>query len=73
MAVGALQAGITNAAGNATPAAEPRVLGPATLEVAVLDADRPRRAVRRSTGPALEEMLPAVPEAAAGDNPEDNK
>lgn len=37
---------------------EPRVLGPSTLEVAVLDANRPRRAFRRITGAALEELLP---------------
>ena len=58
IAVGALRAGITSTAGNATPAAEPRVLGPATLEVAILDATRPRRAFRRITRPALEAMLP---------------
>lgn len=57
IAVGALRAGITSAAGNATPAAEPRVLGPSTLEVAVLDANRPRRAFRRITGTALETLL----------------
>lgn len=43
------------AAGNG---AEPRNLGPATLEVAILDVNRPRRAFRRITGPALEAMLP---------------
>ncbi|WP_343602966.1 proteasome subunit alpha [Mycobacterium sp.] len=37
---------------------EPRSLGPATLEVAILDANRPRRAFRRITGTALEELLP---------------
>ena len=58
IAVGALRAGITSTAGNATPAAEPRVLGPATLEVAILDATRPRRAFRRISRPALEAMLP---------------
>lgn len=51
IAVKALGAG-----GNGT---EPRTLGPSTLEVAVLDANRPRRAFRRITGPALEAMLPA--------------
>ncbi|BBZ33280.1 proteasome subunit alpha [Mycolicibacterium confluentis] len=51
IAVNALQS-----AGNG----EPRVLGPATLEVAVLDANRPRRAFRRITGAALEELLPVA-------------
>jgi proteasome alpha subunit len=37
---------------------EPRALGPSTLEVAILDANRPRRAFRRITGPALEAVLP---------------
>ena len=49
MAVGALKAG-----GNG----EPRALGPSTLEVAILDANRPRRAFRRITGSALEALLP---------------
>jgi proteasome alpha subunit len=38
--------------------AEPRTLGPSTLEVAILDANRPRRAFRRITGSALEAVLP---------------
>jgi proteasome alpha subunit len=37
---------------------EPRTLSPSTLEVAILDANRPRRAFRRITGPALEALLP---------------
>jgi proteasome alpha subunit len=37
---------------------EPRVLGSDTLEVAVLDVNRPRRAFRRITGAALEALLP---------------
>jgi proteasome alpha subunit len=57
-AVEALRAGISSTAGNATPPAEPRVLGPSTLEVAILDASRPRRAFRRITGPALDAVLP---------------
>ena len=36
---------------------EPRTLGVSTLEVAVLDQSRPRRAFRRITGPALEALL----------------
>jgi len=65
IAVGALRAGIASTAGNAMPAAEPRVLGPSTLEVAILDATRPRRAFRRIIGPALEAMLPAESNDAA--------
>ena len=69
IAVDALRTGIASAAGNATPAAEPRVLGPSTLEVAILDANRPRRAFRRITGPALEAVLPSmVPESGTGPN-----
>ena len=41
IAVGALRSGISTATGNSTPAVELRVLGPSTLEVAVLDASRP--------------------------------
>ncbi|MDT5331883.1 MAG: proteasome alpha subunit, partial [Mycobacterium sp.] len=33
-------------------------LGPSTLEVAILDTNRPRRAFRRITGSALEALLP---------------
>jgi proteasome alpha subunit len=50
IAVEALKAG-----GNGT---EARTLGPDTLEVAILDANRPRRAFRRITGPALDAVLP---------------
>lgn len=42
---------------------EQRVLGPSTLEVAILDANRPRRAFRRITGSALEALLPPPEEA----------
>ena len=72
IAVDALRTGIASATGNATPAAEPRVLGPATLEVAILDVNRPRRAFRRITGAALETVLPPVSgsdAAAAADEP----
>jgi len=55
IAIGALKSGIAAAAGNGT---EARVLGPATLEIAILDANRPRRAFRRITGSALEALLP---------------
>ena len=53
VAVDALHAG----AGNGDQA---RTLGPSTLEVAILDAKRPRRAFRRITGAALEALLPAA-------------
>lgn len=47
---------------------EPRTLGPSTLEVAILDANRPRRAFRRITGAALEALLPqAETPAESGD------
>jgi proteasome alpha subunit len=57
IAVDALRAGIASVAAAASPPAEPRVLGPSTLEVAILDANRPRRAFRRINGPALESLL----------------
>ena len=44
--------------GSGNGGAEPRALGPSTLEVAILDANRPRRAFRRITGSALEAVLP---------------
>ncbi|PQD98496.1 proteasome subunit alpha [Mycobacterium sp. EPG1] len=47
--------------------AEPRTLSPATLEVAILDANRPRRAFRRITGSALEALLPEPDSGAAAD------
>jgi proteasome alpha subunit len=74
VAVDALRAGITSASNNATPPSEPRVLGPSTLEVAILDVNRPRRAFRRITGAALENLLPKEsPDSAAapeGDSPD---
>ena len=45
---------------------EPRTLEAATLEVAVLDVNRPRRAFRRITGSALEALLP-VADAGEGE------
>jgi proteasome alpha subunit len=62
IAVGALRTGAAAANG-----AETRVLGASTLEVAVLDANRPRRAFRRITGSALEALIPdaETPEPAA--------
>jgi proteasome alpha subunit len=61
IAVDALQAGSTN--GGDEPS-----LGVSTLEVAILDANRPRRAFRRIIGPALERLLPkhAVSESDNG-------
>ena len=53
IAVDALRGG---AGGNGT---ESRTLGPSVFEVAVLDANRPRRAFRRITGAALEALIPA--------------
>ena len=52
IAIDALKAGAGNGG------SEPRTLGPSTLEVAILDANRPRRAFRRITGSALEALLP---------------
>ena len=50
IAVGAL--------GASSDGSEPRTLGPSTLEVAILDVNRRRRAFRRVTGAALEALLP---------------
>lgn len=66
VAVAALSAG---AGGTGS---EARTLGVSTLEVAILDANRPRRAFRRITGAALEALLPeAGPADAGGAEPED--
>jgi len=40
------------------PEGEPRLVGAAQLEVALLERARPRRAFRRLTGAALEDLLP---------------
>jgi proteasome alpha subunit len=53
IAINALKAGSAEGSGNDQPA-----LGVSTLEVAILDAKRPRRAFRRITGSALEALLP---------------
>jgi proteasome alpha subunit len=55
IAVRALEAGTS---GNGSGSAESRTLGAATLEVAILDQNRPRRAFRRITGSQLEGLLP---------------
>jgi proteasome alpha subunit len=71
IAVDALRVGI--ASNGSAPGAELRTLGVSTLEVAVLDVTRPRRAFRRITGPALEALMPAEPStpapAESGDQP----
>ncbi|MHA7663341.1 proteasome subunit alpha [Mycolicibacterium sp. HS_4_1] len=46
-----------------------RVLGAATLEVAILDAKRPRRAFRRITGAALDAVLPKAEAEAKDEGP----
>ena len=63
IAVEALRAGSASAdsSGNGQPA-----LGVASLEVAILDAKRPRRAFRRITGAALETLLRDVDPKAKG-------
>ena len=59
VAVDALKAGtVTAGTGSTGNGAEARTLGPSTLEIAILDANRPRRAFRRITGSALEALLP---------------
>ncbi len=52
IAVEALRAGSADSSGNGQPS-----LGVASLEVAILDANRPRRAFRRITRSALETLL----------------
>ncbi len=48
---------------------EPRTLGAAQLEVAVLDRTRPRRAFRRLTGALLEDVLDGAGTPGAGQGP----
>jgi proteasome alpha subunit len=55
IAVKALEAATS---GNGSGPAEPNPLSVSTLEVAILDQSRPRRAFRRITGSALETLLP---------------
>jgi proteasome alpha subunit len=54
-------------AGSANGGDEPK-LGVSTLEVAILDVSRPRRAFRRITGRALEALLPE-PNGSSGSEP----
>lgn len=63
VAVAALGAGVAPAA-NGAAEPEKKVLEVSSLEVAVLDQGRPRRAFRRIAGAALRDMLPAEPEPA---------
>ena len=65
IAVNALQAGMRRQQRRAA-----RVSVPATLEVAILDANRPRRAFRRITGSALEALLP-VEDSSSDENESD--
>ncbi|CPR04523.1 proteasome alpha-type subunit 1 [Mycobacterium bohemicum DSM 44277] len=59
IAVEALRAGSADAPGNSGGSGSDQpTLGVASLEVAVLDASRPRRAFRRITGSALNALLP---------------
>jgi proteasome alpha subunit len=61
IAVNALKAASGNSADDA--------LGVSSLEVAILDANRPRRAFRRITGAALEQLLPERTGAESSDDP----
>jgi proteasome alpha subunit len=60
IAVNALKAASGNSADDA--------LGVSSLEVAILDANRPRRAFRRITGAALEQLLPERTGAESSDD-----
>lgn len=62
IALNALRAGNADGTGNDQPQ-----LGVSSLEVAILDANRPRRAFRRITGSALEELLPKADVSDAKD------
>jgi proteasome alpha subunit len=64
IAVNALKAGSADTPGNEQPA-----LSVSTLEVAILDAARPRRAFRRITGPALERLVPETNGSGSADDP----
>ncbi|MCV7225216.1 proteasome subunit alpha [Mycolicibacterium komossense] len=73
IAVDALRVGIASSgtpsgsgSGSGSGSAEPRTLDVSTLEVAILDANRPRRAFRRITGAALEPLLPQADSEAEG-------
>ena len=67
IAVQALRAGSADSSGNGHPS-----IGVASLEAAVLDANRPRRAFRRITRPTLEALLqePESNASSATEEPE---
>jgi proteasome alpha subunit len=67
IAVNALRAGRAETSGSDQPS-----LDVASLEVAILDANRPRRAFRRITGNALDALLPQ-PDADSSDDGESSK
>jgi len=62
IAVNALKAGAGNGSDDDT-------LSVSTLEVAILDTSRPRRAFRRITGAALEQLLPERDSTESSDDP----
>lgn len=66
----AVKVAVTALQASGDSGAEPRTLGPSTLEVAILDVNRPRRAFRRITGPALEAVLPEEESAPADSKPD---
>jgi proteasome alpha subunit len=63
IAVEALEVGRAEGSNNDQPA-----LGVSNLEVAILDANRPRRAFRRITGAALERLVPEHEDSASSDD-----
>lgn len=78
IAVNALREGISNSSSNGSgsgsssasgsASTEPRTLDVSTLEVAILDTNRPRRAFRRITGSALETLLPDAESASPAED-----
>src|SRR6202012_2204294 len=64
IAVEALEAGRAEGSNNDQPA-----LGGENLEVAILDANRPRRAFRRITGAALDRLVPERNGSGSSDDP----
>ncbi|MEI7718000.1 MAG: proteasome subunit alpha, partial [Mycobacterium sp.] len=65
IAVTALRAGSAE-----SPGADPSPLDTTSLEVAILDANRPRRAFRRITGAALDALLPQPDARTGGSEPD---
>jgi proteasome alpha subunit len=66
IAVEALEVGRAEGSSNDQPD-----LGVSNLEVAILDANRPRRAFRRITGAALERLVPEHKDSGSSDDPAD--